>query len=267
MLTRTTFVVTGGNRGIGYAICQALLQQEPQAHVCVTARKLSDAEAAVAQLGHAGRTSAHAVELTDERSIQIFADSVPAMDVLINNAGHAEHGNAFDEKVARDTIGPNFFGTRSLTYALLAADKIRPGGRIVNVTSAAGTFEVFSDPLIGRLRNASDEDLDRLAREFFAGVADGSFDRRGFPRSTYRVSKALENAWSTRVLPRDPRVRERGLFVAAVNPGYCKTRMSSFRGDKTPEQGAEGPVWLATAPLAELRDGHYYVNKGEQQDL
>ncbi len=233
----------------------------------MAARQLWDAEAAVAQLGHAGRTSAHAVELTDERSIAAFAISVPEMDVLINNAGFAEHGDAFDETVARNTVGPNFFGTRRLTYALLDAGKIRPGGRIVNVTSVAGTFQVYSDALAARLRNATDEDLDKMAHEFYAGVADGSYDKRGFPRSTYRVSKALENAWSTRVLPRDARVRERKLFVAAVNPGFCKTRMSSFRGEKTPEQGAEGPVWLATAATEQLRDGVFWMNRGEEHDL
>jgi carbonyl reductase 1 len=266
MLQRT-FVVTGANRGIGFAICQALLAQQPDAHVVVAARNLSDAEAAVKELGHPGRTSAQAVELVDEQSIRAFAKSVPEHDVLINNAGHAEHGDAFDEKVARDTVGPNFFGTRSLTYALLEAGKIRANGRIVNVTSVAGTFEVYTDALIARLRNATDEDLDKLAHEFYAGVADGSYDKRGFPRSTYRVSKALENAWSTRVLPHDPRVRERHLFVGAIHPGFVQTRMSSFRGDRTAEQGAVGPVWLATAPLQELRDGQYYKNKGEVQDL
>jgi NAD(P)-dependent dehydrogenase (short-subunit alcohol dehydrogenase family) len=98
-MLRRTFVVTGANRGIGFAICQALLSEQPDAHVCVAARKLGDAESAVAQLGHPERCSAHAVELVDQDSIEKFARSVPEHDVLINNAGHAEHGDAFDEKV------------------------------------------------------------------------------------------------------------------------------------------------------------------------
>jgi NAD(P)-dependent dehydrogenase (short-subunit alcohol dehydrogenase family) len=190
--------------------------------------------------------------------------------VLLPLLEKGEMGRAlhlFERKVARDTVGPNFTGTRRLTYALLAAGKIRANGRIVNVTSVAGTFQVYSDELIARLRNATDEDLDKMAEEFYAGVADGTYEKRGFPRSTYRVSKALENAWSTRVLPRDPRVRERHLFVGAIHPGFVKTRMSSFRGDRTVEEGAAGPVWLATAPLQELRDGQYYSNKGQEHDL
>ncbi len=183
-----------------------------------------------------------------------------------DRAGYAEHGDAFDETVARNTIAPNFFGTRELTYAV-AADKLRDGGRIVNVTSAAGVFDVFSPALQRRLREATDADLTAMANEFYASVADGTFEDRGFPKSTYRVSKALANAWSTRVLPAHERVVTRKLFVAAVHPGFVQTKMSSFRGNRTAEEGAEPVVWAATAPLEQMQHGKYWHDKQKMLEL
>ncbi len=266
MLQRT-FVVTGANGGIGRAVCLSLLQREPNAHVCVCARRLSDAQETCKSLGGTERTSAHEVELTDTSSISAFVKGLPQFDVLINNAGFAEHGDAFDETVARKTIGPNFFGTRELTYAVLAADKVREGGRIVNVTSAAGLFNVYSPELQQRLLNATDEDLTAMANEFYASVADGTFEQRGFCRSTYRVSKALANAWSTRILPRHERVVARKLLVAAVHPGFVQTKMSSYRGDRTAEQGAEPVVWAALAPAEQVQQGKYWHDKEKTIEL
>lgn len=42
------------------------------------------------------------------------------------------------------------------------------------------------------------------------------------------------------------RLAHEGVLVAAVCPGYCATSMSSFKGSRSPAQGAETPVWLAT---------------------
>jgi hypothetical protein len=81
----------------------------------------------------------------------------------------------------RETIGPNFFGTRSLTYKLLAKNKIRE--RIITVTSTAGKFDPFSSSIVSKLRSpSSDEELTELAHEFIDGVRDGSFERKGFPK-------------------------------------------------------------------------------------
>ncbi len=129
-----SYVVTGANRGIGFAICETLLRLNPRNQVFVGARKLGDAKTACAELGE--RTVPFEVDLNNDSSIMKFAEAVPQFDVLINNAGHAFHGDAFDVNVAKETIGPNFFGTRSLTYALLARQKIRE--RIITVTSTAG---------------------------------------------------------------------------------------------------------------------------------
>jgi carbonyl reductase 1 len=89
--------------------------------------------------------------------------------------------------------------------------------------------------------------------KFVHDVKDGEFKERGWPASTYRVSKAAANVL-TRIYARD--LKEINFYCCC--PGFVKTDMSSGGGTKTPDEGAETPVWLATADEKELQNGKFY---------
>lgn len=67
----------------------------------------------------------------------------------------------------------------------------------------------------------------------------------GWPKSMYGVSKLCETAY-TRVLAEQ--LKAAGVMVNACCPGYVDTDMTSHKGVKTLEQGADTPVWLALMP-------------------
>lgn len=249
-------IVTGSSRGIGRAIAKRLAREDGL-QVLVTARTpeaaQETAEAINKESGCFERpTLWHALDLLQPETITKFRDYVQSLkrpiDILINNAGMAYKGDAFDEKIARDTVGCNYIGTKLLTEALLPL--IQPdGGRIVFVSSRAGNFDKITDPsLRERLLDArSTEELDALAEDFVHSVADGSYAERGWPRQTYAVSKMLETKYAM-VLAQRLRSTHPHVLVNAMCPGYVKTDMTSHRGVKTVEEGADTAVFLALLP-------------------
>ncbi|HEY9846397.1 MAG TPA: SDR family NAD(P)-dependent oxidoreductase, partial [Candidatus Caenarcaniphilales bacterium] len=82
-------LVTGGNKGIGFAICQGLLATGFE--VILAARSLDKAKAAAAQLPSSSPVGVVELDVTDDPSIdravaQIIQET-SHLDVLVNNAG------------------------------------------------------------------------------------------------------------------------------------------------------------------------------------
>jgi NAD(P)-dependent dehydrogenase (short-subunit alcohol dehydrogenase family) len=67
----------------------------------------------------------------------------------------------------------------------------------------------------------------------------------------YGISKVAEIAY-TNIVAREESSRGSGVLVNAMCPGYCSTNMSSYRGVRSAEKGAETAVFLATTPRDEL---------------
>ena len=136
--------------------------------------------------------------------------------MLINNAGYATKGSEVNEKIARDTIGVNYFGVKKTTFGLLDLVK-KTKGRIVVVSSGAGHLASnYSDEIKEKLLAAhSLESLDQIAEQFFELVSEEKLMGHGFPPSTYKVSKALVNAFVQFLQKQEPE-----LFVASACPGY-----------------------------------------------
>ena len=138
-------IVTGGSRGIGFAIAEALVKDG--AAVVVTGLKKSRLDEAAAELGRAGDPSrAHGV-VTDVRD-RAAVDALVAdterrfgrVDVLVNNAGlgiFADVATMSDEDWRRQ-IDTNLTGVFYCTRAAIPAMRRAGGGWIVNIASLAG---------------------------------------------------------------------------------------------------------------------------------
>ncbi len=135
-------VVTGGGRGIGSAVAQALARAGVR--VLVAARSAGEIEAVAAEL-RAGGASAHAVpcDVSDPRSVQALANEAERLlgrvDVLVNNAGTADSAPflkvTLEQWEALHRV--NATGPLLVTQAFLPAMLERDWGRIVNVASVA----------------------------------------------------------------------------------------------------------------------------------
>ena len=100
--------------------------------------------------------------------------------------------------------------------------------------------------------------LKKLMEEFVESVEDGSHQAVGWPNSCYGVSK-LGVIAMTRILAAEQ--RERGITVTACCPGYCYTDMTSHRGNRSPDVGAQTPAWLALGGGGKDASGIFFKDK------
>jgi NAD(P)-dependent dehydrogenase (short-subunit alcohol dehydrogenase family) len=235
-------IVTGGNRGIGLEVCRLLARRGMR--VLLGSRDLGAGQEAAAQLRGEGATvDARELDVADGRSVARFAEDLPEVSVLVNNAGASLEG--FDARVAEQTLATNYFGAAAVTDAVLP--RISRGGRVVMVSSGMGELTAYGPEIRARFL-APDLDrakLDALAHEFVDEVRRGQHGRKGWPSNAYRVSKAALNAL-VRVLA--PALAERGIAINAVCPGWVRTAMGGPAAPRSVGQGAAGIVWAATLP-------------------
>jgi NAD(P)-dependent dehydrogenase (short-subunit alcohol dehydrogenase family) len=136
-------IITGGARGIGYAVAERLLRSGGR--VSLWDRDTQRLEKSVAALSTLGSVVGLQVELTEEQDVQ---ESVRAtvehygkVDVLVNNAG-ITGGNAptweLDPSVWREVVEVNLIAPFLLCRAVVPAMISQGYGRIVNVASIAG---------------------------------------------------------------------------------------------------------------------------------
>jgi NAD(P)-dependent dehydrogenase (short-subunit alcohol dehydrogenase family) len=143
-LTGRTALVTGGSRGLGLQIAEALGEQG--AKIVISSRKQSELDEAVAHLKSKGiDASAIAADLSQEASVApLVAETMKRLghiDILINNAGATWGAPAEDHPIeAWDKVmNLNIRSIFMLSQAVGKASMIpRQYGRIVNVASIAG---------------------------------------------------------------------------------------------------------------------------------
>ena len=219
---RRIAVVTGGNKGIGFAIARGLAQAGDQ--VLIGCRDGARGEAAAASLRAEGLVvDALPLDVTDDASIAAAAKLVETrfgrLHVLVNNAGIAldrQTGTLPLSQIMRDTFAVNVIGVACMIEAfapLLARSK---AGRIVNLSSGLGSLALNSDPA-------------------------GEYAAFKFP--AYNSSKAAVNMLTVVYAAR---LADKGIKVNAVDPGYTATDLNAHRGTRTPAQGAAIAVRLAS---------------------
>ena len=205
-------LVTGANRGIGLEVCRQLAQAGMR--VLLGARDQAKGGAAAGMLAHEGYDVRPVVlDVTDTTSITSLPGQLGVVDVLVNNAGidYDTDQTALSADLARvrRTFETNLFGAWSMAQAVAPGMRQRGWGRIVNVSSGAGS------------------------------LADMG---RGPPG--YSASKVALNAL-TRLLASE--LAGTGVLVNSVCPGWVATDMGG-RGGRPVRDGAASVVWAALLP-------------------
>jgi retinol dehydrogenase 12 len=251
-LTGQTFLLTGGNTGIGLATARALAARGGRVHIaCRSAEKGQAAVAAIREGTGSDQVAFLKLDLADLGSVRDAAGTFLALgeplNVLINNAGVA--GRRGLTKDGFELIfGVNHLGHFALTTALLDC-LTASQARIVNVASDAH-FQ------------AHGIDFDRLRRpaRIIAAMQE------------YAMSK-LCNVVFTQELAR--RLAGTGVTAYALHPGVVASdiwrrvpwpvRPLITRRMLSVDEGALTSLYCATAPELEQVSGRYYETCAERQ--
>jgi NAD(P)-dependent dehydrogenase (short-subunit alcohol dehydrogenase family) len=201
-------VVTGGNRGIGLEVVRGLVARGYD--TVLGARDVARGEEAAR--GMDGARVAR-LDVADPATIDALAGALDRCDVLVNNAAiHYDtwqQAQSADLDVVHEALETNLFGAWRMCLALLPLLRESPHGRVVNVSSGAGSL---------------------------SGMGGGT--------PAYKVSKASLNAL-TRMLAAE--LRSAGVLVNSVCPGWVATDMGG-PGGRPVADGAASVLWAVDLP-------------------
>jgi NAD(P)-dependent dehydrogenase (short-subunit alcohol dehydrogenase family) len=188
-------LVTGGRRGLGRAMAEAVA--EAGASVTITARSRDEAEAAAAELRSGGlHVRGDALEVTEPddvaRAFAAAADAFGPVTGLINNAGVSIGATALETTpdIYRTVMGTNVDGVWNCALEFARRLPAEPGvdATILNVGSMSA--EIVNRP--------------RWQAPYLASKA-----------AVHQLTKALAAEWA-----------DRGIRVNAIAPGYFLTEQS-----------------------------------------
>lgn len=208
-------LVTGGNKGIGFAICQGLLAAGFE--VIIAARALDKANSAAEKLPSVNsKVRVVELDIADDQSIdqavKHLSQEIPQLDVLVNNAGiYPDEGVnilTISRELLNRTMNTNTFEPICTSQAFLPLLEKAPQARVINVSSGYGQ-------------------LDGLSYD----VPSYCLSKLTLNGATIMLAEALQ---------------AKGIVVNVIDPGWVKTDMGGSSAPRSPEQGADTAIWLAT---------------------
>lgn len=252
-LAGKTAVVTGASSGIGREIARGLA--EAGATVVLACRDRGRAQAAEdwIRAGLPGaRLESETLDLADLASVRAAAGAIlgrhPRLDVLVNNAGawtpeRRESPDGLELTWAGNVVGPHL-----LTSLLLPGLKAAGGARVVNLSSTVAGGLDLEDP--------------EYKRRPYKGLAAYSQSKQANRMLTWTLAEELAGS---------------GVTANALSPGLVKTGLNRNAAGavrlafglllplmgKTPAQGADTAVWLASDASVEGVTGKFWEKRKE----
>lgn len=136
-------VITGGTKGIGYAIAGRLLKADAKVFIC--ARDKFELKRALERLSALGAVDGEVCDVRSEAQVKMMLDECVrifgGVDILVNNAGIGIMGKTVEEMTAAEfeqTLQTNLFGVFYTCHHAIPLMKARGGGYIINISSLAG---------------------------------------------------------------------------------------------------------------------------------
>jgi NAD(P)-dependent dehydrogenase (short-subunit alcohol dehydrogenase family) len=237
-MQRQIALVTGANRGIGFEVARQLAQQGMT--VLLGARGEKKASEAAQRLAAGGLdVRGISLDVADPDSVvqagKQVASDFGRLDVLVNNAAaYAEWSETVSNanlKAVEELMATNLYGPWRTIQAFLPLIRQSKHGRIVNVSSGAGSH---------------------------GDLQSGLTTRQGAVAS-YGISKAAINALTAKLAAE---LQETGILVNAVCPGFTATAPGmEAMGARPVEDGAASVVWAVLLPDGGPTGGFYRDGK------
>lgn len=215
-------LVTGVSRemGLGYETAKQLAELGYK--VIITARDLEK----VKELADKINVTAMALDITNDQSVEQLAHAIEKqfgkIDVLVNNAGaffdQGVEPLSADIDFIKDAFNTNLLGAWRMIKAFEPMLQKSESGRIVNVSSGAGSF---GDPIFG------------LANHFSKVPV-------------YGITKLALNGLTVKVARQ---LKDTKIKINSVDPGFTATYPGTEQwGARPVSEGAKSIIWAITIP-------------------
>ena len=216
-------LVTGATRGIGLETCRQLA--EAGVHGRLAGRQAAQAAEAAKRLREDGLAiEPLTLDVTRPEQIVAAVEEVRSrfgrLNILVNNAGVLRDDATLQPSEQtlncwRETFDTNLFAVVEVTQAFLPLLRAAGDARIVNVSSQLASMAWHLDP------------------------SSPIYD---FKIPAYDVSKTAVNAWTIHLAHE---LRDTGIKVNAIHPGYVQTDMNAGAGAIGVREGARSSVQMA----------------------
>lgn len=222
----TIALVTGANRGLGFAAAEALARTGVT--VIVAGRDRDAASESAARLVDEGLPAeALTLDVTSPESVSAGAAEVARrhgrLDILVNNAGILPEATASGDSAFVDldslvaTFATNVFGVASVTEHFLPLLQRSASGRIVNVSSTMGSLSEQADP----------------ESPFYGSIVPG-----------YQASKAAVNSLTIGLAKK---LADGPMKVTSVCPGWVQTDLAPGNREHAPTTAEDAALVIVTA--------------------
>jgi NAD(P)-dependent dehydrogenase (short-subunit alcohol dehydrogenase family) len=250
--TTKNILVTGGNAGIGFALCGQLVADAHK--VYLGARSAERGHKAIDDIKAkhpAADIELLVIDVSDDKSVADAAEKMKGVELyaLVNNAGVGlQTGGGCEDTV----LACNFYGPKRVTDAFVG----QVTDRIVNTSSGVAsmwlrkqdeaTKDFYTNPATTWEQLCAAVEKDKSTGSGATGV--------------YGVSKAGLNLITIRAAAAYPNLK-----VTALSPGFIATALTAGFGSKlTPEQGT---VSLHKCLFDDVISGAYYGSDGLRSPL
>jgi NAD(P)-dependent dehydrogenase (short-subunit alcohol dehydrogenase family) len=143
ILTGKIAVITGGARGIGYAIAKRLLEEGAKVAICaVNQQSIDSAVTSLSGIGDVFGATADVSRLSDvKRFVAAVVSQFGAIDILVNNAAIRTYHSVIDLEPADwdRMLAVNLTGAYYFSHEVLPILKRRSAGDIINISSLSST--------------------------------------------------------------------------------------------------------------------------------
>lgn len=230
-------LVTGANKGLGYETAKQLAGQNIT--VLIGARdEMAGKKACEDLMSLALEARFIHLDVSNEESIIQAKSKIEKdygrLDILVNNAGvMLDLGTPLEEvtsEVIESTFEVNVVGPMLMVKHFLPLLQKSESGRIVNVSSGLGSLAQNADP---------------------------NFMYYPYKLLAYNSSKAALNSVT---LSYAFRLKDSHIKINSADPGFCKTDLNGNIGPKSPEDGAQIAVRLATLDQEGPNGGFFDLN-------
>ncbi len=274
-------LVTGANKGIGFAIAERVLEEADDTFLFLGSRDTDRGTAAVEKLlqanpDFANRVRVLEIDVSNDESVHNAAETVRAQSAddglygIVNNAGIG-----FGSSDLSTVLNVNTRGIHRICAAFIPL--LVNAGRIVNITSAAGpNFVAKCGPDKKAFLTNVDvtwNEIDTLMNECVSFAGDvAAFNANGLADgSPYGLSKALANSCTLQLAREHP-----NLIINACTPGYIATDLTvqseadrrkspEELGMKSPREGANSAIFLLLGDPEGT--GQYYGSDAQRSPL